>query len=611
MCGIAGYTASLPATTLDHMLDRLHPRGPDQRGRFDGAVHLGIARLSIVDLASGSQPVFNEDQRIVAVFNGEIYNHRELRSLLEARGHTLRSHHSDSEVIVHLFEEFGIEFLHHLNGMFAIALWDDREQSLWLARDRAGVKPLYLTQPAQHLLFASEIKALLAALPQMPAPNAPAIYDYFSFKHVPAPATAFEGITVLPPGCWLRWHNGQVQQQRWWRYPATVNAITDAPQRIHDTLDSAVALRLAADVPVGAYLSGGVDSSAVVALMRRHSSAPIPTFTLTYQEDFPGKTADRNFARRVAKLFGTEHHELLLTAADLADSLPAVVAAMDDPFAGVTSTYPLTRLIARHVKVCLSGDGADELFGSYLPHRLAQPLAAWHHARISGGPLPTAALGEFAEAPDTLQRWYRQGDLAAQRLACTLAEDPAKRRLLSDNLLAQVGAHQSDRALAGWYAEYAACDPLNQVLAVDFNTLLPDQVLHYADRLSMANSVEIRSPFMDYRLIELAAQLPGPAKIVGRRVKSLLKDAVADLLPADLVERPKEGFVLPLNYWLGHDLAPLVADVLAPPRLARSGLLRPSGVEDLRAQFAQAPERHGPLLWAVLMAQLWWEHWYT
>ena len=614
MCGICGFIGPRNPDTLTAMLGRLHHRGPDEAGRWEsGDVSLGIRRLAIVDPGSGQQPVFNEDGSIAVVFNGEIYNHPELRARLEAEGHRFSSHHSDTETLVHLYEAHGDDFLHRLNGMFAIALWDGRRKKLLLARDRAGIKPLYFSRANGRLLFASEIKALLAHPDTPREPDYRALYHYFSFKNIPSPWSAFAGIEQLRPGERVIFEQGALRRETWWSLRFNEDPQMDdamAAARIRELLEDSVRLRMRADVPFGAYLSGGLDSSSVVALMSRLGGQRVQTFSLVYEDDIPHKQADRDCARQVADLYGTDHHEHVLTAQDVEDNLDAVIDAFDEPFSGVTSSYFVTRLIARHVKVALSGDGADELFGSYLAHRLAQPL---HHFPTLAGKPDTLTEAEwdllrpYQDQPDYLRSLLGKGDEAARRASLTLWTDEGKRGLLSGKMLALCAGESSENLLRHTYSKCATPDPLNRALACDFATLLPDQVLAFVDRLSMAHSVEVRPPFLDYRLMEFAAQLPGSMKIRQGRSKHILKEAVRDLLPDDIINRPKEGFVLPVDKWLRNALQPTLQATLTPERLALHGLLRPETVQQLMEEHVEGRANHGPRLWNLLMFQKWWE----
>jgi asparagine synthase (glutamine-hydrolysing) len=597
------------------MTDVVAHRGPDEAGHWEsGDISLGIRRLAIVDLETGQQPIFNEDYTIGVVFNGEIYNYPELQAELRAQGHSFRTDHSDTEVLVHLYEQNGDEFLHKLNGMFAIAIWDIPHRRLLLARDRAGIKPLFFARAGGRLIFASEIKSILQHPAVSREPDYAALSHYLSLKNIPAPWSAFRGIEQLGPGRLAVFEGGALTQRSWWRPIFAENARleeAEAAAGVRDLLEDAVRLQMRADVPFGAYLSGGVDSSSVVALMARIGGRPVQTFSLVYSDELNNKAADRECARLVARELGTDHHEYVLGFQEVADSTDAVLDAFDEPFSGVTSTYFVTRLIARHVKVALSGDGADELFGSYLAHRLAQPLH--HFARLGdkapGSLTPEEArlLAPYAGNIAYLSAVFGRGGEVDRRASLYLWSDSEKKELLSAKMLALSGGVETRDLVAKRYAEAQTTDPLNRALYCDFVTLLPDQVLAFVDRLSMAHSVEVRPPFLDHRLIEFAAKIPGAFKIRDGREKHILKEAVRGLIPRSVIDRRKEGFVLPMDHWLLNNLRERVEATLAPQRLAAHGLIRPEKVRAiLDVHYARAAN-HGPRIWNLMMFQLWWE----
>lgn len=619
MCGICGFTGTPEREVLLRMTTAIRHRGPDDTGtRQDAEVSLGMRRLSIVDLATGHQPVPNEDESIWVVFNGEIYNHLELRKDLEARGHHFRTNHSDTEVLVHLYEEHGPEYLTHLNGMFAIALWDSRAQELHLARDRAGIKPLYFTHASGRWLFASEIKSLLAHPDVSRQPNFSALHHYFSLKNIPAPYSAFAGVEQLRAGERAVVREGTLTRHRWWRLQFREDQTIgedEAAARIRALLTDSVRLQMGADVEFGAFLSGGVDSSSVVALMAELGAHRVKTFSLAYEEDFRNKTRDRELASAVSRQYGTEHREYVMAHGDLLESIDSVVAAFDEPFSGVTSTYFLTQLIAQHVKVALSGDGADELFASYLPHRLAQPL----HTYAQLNRPPQAGLDEtqreelkpFDQQTEMLAQLLDRGDEASRRMAQYLWTECGKQQLYSSAMKAAVADASTEALVRQLYQESGTEDPLNRALFVDFESLLPDQVLAFVDRLSMAHSLEVRPPFLDHRLMEFAATLPGRLKIRAGRVKHVLKEAVRGLIPDEIIDRPKEGFVLPVNEWLDTYLSAYVRQVLTPERLATHGLLATGAVLELLQDHYERGRPHGARIWNLLMFQLWWEQFFA
>ncbi len=606
MCGIAGFLGPPDLPVLERMVGTMLHRGPDSIGLWSGpSASLGMRRLSIIDLETGDQPVFNEDETIAVVFNGEIFNFVELREELLQAGHRFRTHHSDTEVIVHLYEEYGLDFPNRLNGMFAIALWDARVGRLVLVRDRTGIKPLYYAPLGTGITFGSEPKALLAHPKVSRDPDFIALHHYFSLKNIPAPHSAYAAIRQLPPGTMLVCTgDGRREEKRWWRIRFAERsdiAEDEAAHTIRALLEDAVRLNMRSDVPFGAYLSGGIDSSSVVALMSGLSERPVHTFTLVYEDGFPQKDADRAFARAVSARYGTEHHERMIRFDELPDRIDRIVTAFDEPFSGVISTFFLTELISGHVKVALSGDGADELFGSYKPHRLAQPLAAlaagMELSELDPLPLPQAQLAALLE----------RGDEAAIRMAQYLCDDVGKSAFYTERMHDAVGTARTETLVRALYEASATGDPLNRALAVDFATLLPDQVLAFVDRLSMAHSVEVRPPFLDHRLVEYAATLSGRLKIANGRVKHILKEAVRDLLPADLLDRPKEGFLMPINAWMLAHMDGFVRATLAPDRLARHGLLRDDAVQALIEDHYAGRARSGDRIWNLVMFQLWWD----
>jgi asparagine synthase (glutamine-hydrolysing) len=588
------------------MAGTLRHRGPDAAGFWEeDGVSLGMRRLSIIDLATGQQPVFNEDHSIAVVFNGEIYNYVELRAELECAGHRFSTDHSDTEVIVHLYEEHGLDFLHYLNGMFAIALWDRRRRQLVLARDRLGIKPLYFARLNDGVAFGSEPKALLEHPAVSREPNLVALHHYLSLKNVPAPLSAFRGIEQLRSGEIAVCRDREIIRRHWWRPPFDQTADVDeveAASEIRRLLQDSVRLQMRSDVPFGAYLSGGLDSSAVVALLAQQGAGKIKTFTLVYDDDFPSKDTDRRFARMVAERCGTEHYEHLVRFDHLPEQLDQVVRAFDEPFSGVISTFFITQSIAQHVKVALSGDGSDELFASYLPHRIAAPLAAY-----AAGRNDPDSLMPFENDAGRLAELHARGDEAARRMGLYLLDDDAKNALYSPQMREAVAANKTEALIRGRLAACGSEDPTNRALFLDLDTLLPDQVLPFVDRLSMAHSVEVRPPFLDHRLVEFACSLPGHFKIRAGRVKNILKDAVRDLLPAELIARPKEGFIMPINEWLVGQLKSYVRSALAPEKIKAQGLFRPEAVRYMLDAHFSGRHHYGNQIWNLLMLQLWWE----
>jgi asparagine synthase (glutamine-hydrolysing) len=615
MCGICGFTGKQDEASLKRMTETIVHRGPDDDGFYtDGKVNLGMRRLSIIDVETGQQPIHNEDKNLWTVFNGEIYNFIEIREELLKKGHTFYTDHSDTELIVHLYEEYGEEFIHKINGMFAIALWDNTEERLLLIRDRMGVKPLFYTIVNGNLIFGSEIKAILVHPAYRRDINYEAIYHYFTFKHVPAPLTAFQGIYSLLPGQLLTFKSGQLQKRRYWKVRFREQNKDDEHKIQHDILtllEDAVRLRMRCDVPFGAYLSGGVDSSSVVALMTRFAEKPVMTFALGYEDELKNKEADLYYARKVSKVYNTEHHEYIMSHKELIDDISDVIEAFDQPFSGTISTYFLTKLLSQHVKVALSGDGADELFGSYLSHRTAQPM--YHFVRLYEKVSRNVLSDEERDLLkpcdlDFLNDLFKRsggGDELQWRYQLYLFSDKEKTNLLSNNFRNKLNHTNTLSLVRDYFEAVTSQDPLNRILEMEWNTQLPDQVLAFVDYLSMAHSVEIRSPFLDYRLVEYVATIPGRLKIRNGIVKDILKRAVAPLLPEGITKRPNGRFD-----WMVEKLKDYNQEILSEKRLRRHNLLNVDEVKNIIQCYYSGDKKHVGRLWNLMMFQEWWEKYF-
>ena len=619
MCGIVGVVLAPPtapdAAALRRMAAWLRHRGPDDEG-YHVAPHigLGLQRLSIIDVAGGHQPLANEDGTVWAVGNGEIYNHGALRAALAARGHRFRTG-SDIEVVVHAYEEYGEACVDHLWGMFALAVWDARRRRLLLARDRAGEKPLLYAPIPGGLVFASEFAALLAhpALGRAVEPRA--IYHYLHFGYVPAPLTAFAGVYKLPPAHVLVWEAGATRQRRYWQAayaPKVTWAEPEAAERLRALLRDAVRLRLMSEVPLGALLSGGVDSSTVVALMAEVSDRPVPTFSIGFGHRDYDELA---YARLVARRFGTAHHELVVepTAVEV---LPALVRHYGEPFADSSAvpTWYVARLTRQHVTVALTGDGGDEAFAGYDRHR-----AALLAARLARLPAPARALAGRAGRllPPWGGRWspWRRARRWLEALPLAPADrylrwvglcgEETRAALLAPAFVRQVAAERPAALLDAACALAADGELLDAPLAADRELYLPNDLLVKVDIATMAHSLEARAPFLDHRVLEFAARLPARLLRRGASGKYLLKRAVADLLPDAVLARRKMGFGVPLAAWLRGPLAPwLRATLLAPPALRR-GYFRPAVVRRLIDDHLAGRADHAALLWALLVLEEW------
>lgn len=594
-------------------------RGPDEDGYYaDGNINLGMRRLSIIDVTTGHQPIHNEDRSIWTVFNGEIYNFQELRKELEEKGHSFYTDHSDTEVVVHLYEEYGDDFLHKINGMFAIALWDKGKERLLLIRDRMGVKPLFYALVNNMLIFGSEIKAILSHPAYTLNLSYEGVYHYFTFKNIPAPLTAFKGIYSVLPGEMLIFLNGKVTKNRWWKIKFNENDDYEeefVKSRILSLLEDSTRLRMISDVPFGAYLSGGVDSSSVVALMTRFSSNPVKTFSLGYEDELKNKEADLFYARKVSEAYKTEHYEYIMSYRELIDDMKSVIEAFDQPFSGTISTYFLSKLIKKHVKVTLSGDGADELFGSYLSHRVAQPM---HHFTRLYEKVRSNTLRENAKELFTpcdinyLKELFEKsdGDEATWRFNLCLFSDKEKDELLSESFKKRVNHASSFSFLKEHFDNLTAKGALNRILEMEWNTQLPDQMLAFSDALSMAHSIEIRSPFLDYRLVEFVATIPSSMKIRNGNVKDILKRTMEPLLPEGITKRPKEGFVLPIFDWMAEKLKDYSLEVLSEKRLKKHYLLNKDAVKNILADYYSGNKSMAGRVWNLMMFQVWWERYF-
>jgi asparagine synthase (glutamine-hydrolysing) len=597
VCGIYGILhldgAAADPALMPAMGGTIVHRGPDDEGyHVDGPCAIGMRRLSIIDLAGGHQPISNGDGTLWLVCNGEIYNFRELRQELVALGHRFKTA-SDSEVVLHSYAQHGEDFIHRLNGMFAFALWDARRRRLIICRDRLGIKPVYVYRDAHRFAFASEAKALLA-LPGVSAAIDPeALPSYLNLGYVAAPQSMFRGIRKLPPASMLLAEAGRIEERRYWRVPAAVDRSRNEGEwleRIRTRLDEAVRMQMVSDVPVGAFLSGGVDSSTVVGLMAAHSEQPIRTYAI----GFKGTAADDfynelPYARRVADLFRTEHHEIVVRP-DVVALLPRLLWHMDEPVSDTAfiTTYLVSEFARREVTVILSGVGGDELFGGY-PRYLGNHYQA-HFERLPRWARRTAsALGQYlpSDRHSPLLNLSRlaKGFLATaglpfeERYRAYVQVFPTSE---TKRLLRLEGPAHPD-AISAAFAHAAGGDDLNRMLTVDAETQLPDDLLMLTDKMSMATSLECRVPLLDHELVELAASMPEGLKIHRGRLKHAMKKAVSGLLPRDILERKKRGFGTPMGAWLKQDLAPLVRGLLSESVVKRRDLFRYPEVRDLIA----------------------------
>ena len=619
MCGIVGHVGATSPGLLPAMLGLLKHRGPDDSGiRVEGDVGLGMTRLAIIDLVTGRQPMSDAGGRYWIVFNGEIYNFRQLRAELMTAGRRFRTW-SDTEVILHAYAVHGEACVERLAGMFAFAIWDDAERRLFLARDRLGKKPLYYWHRDRLFLFASEPKALLCHPAVARSVDWSALHHYLAFGYTPVTRSIFDSIRKLPPAHTATVVEGRLTQRRYWQPPAgapspgTRAGREESAAAVRAGLREAVRLRLESDVPLGVFLSGGIDSSAVVASMREVTSGRIATFSVGFGRAAP--TYDElPYARLVARRFATDHHEEILEP-DVRAILPDIVRAFDEPFGDSSAipTFVVAQATARHVKVALSGIGGDETFGGY-PRYLGLRVAALHdklprwlrHAsRSLAGRLPDSASSRnwadwarrFTAEPDATpgDRYIGWTRFFGDAQLATLAT-PA----LAAHLGPAVDEHQQSAFASG-----RPGDPVDGAFRVDLAAYLPDDLLAMADRMSMAHSLEVRAPFCDHRIIEESLRLSSSAKMPGGRLKGLLKAAFAGVLPREVLAHRKHGFMIPLGDWLRRDLRPTLDDLLAPDCVRARGLFDADAVEALKQEHLSGARTHADRLWTLMMLELW------
>ena len=617
MCGITGFVRAekehVPGTAdlIDRMCQAIVHRGPDDQGIMikNGAV-LGMRRLSIIDLAGGHQPISGEDGSVTIVFNGEIYNFQELQSLLKSRGHIFKTH-SDTEAIVHAYEEFGSLSVDHLRGMFAFAIWDDRKQELFIARDRVGKKPLYYTITDRGtFVFGSELKSLLVHPEVERKIDLVALDAYLTLGYVPDSHCIFENIYKLPPGHHLTYSENRLAIQKYWDFdfnPDPSLTPEECIDGLRELLDDAVRLRLVSDVPLGAFLSGGVDSSSVVGLMARHMDQPVKTFSIGFHED---SFSELKYARLTAKKFGTDHHEFFVTP-EICDVVEELVWFLDEPFSdpSVIPTYMVSKLARQHVKVVLSGDGGDELFAGYtryvtdrkrrgftlLPRVIREGMMQRLSAKLPHGTLGRNYIHNVALDP--VNRY----------LDSVSTFTGLNRQLLyTDEFRKQLGTNGGVIAEFRAYAEIVNTgEPLDQLLLIDSKTYLPGDILTKVDRMSMAVSLEARVPLLDHKLIEFVMRIPASMKMSGLETKYIFKKAVNDLVPQEILNRPKQGFGMPIQKWINEQLRERIRDTLHGLRARQRGYVNPHYLNVLLDEHERGRRDHSYALWSLFMLELW------
>jgi asparagine synthase (glutamine-hydrolysing) len=623
MCGITGLVNANGRAAGRELIERMNGaiahRGPDDDGFYiNENVALGMRRLAIIDLALGKQPIHNHDRTKWIIFNGEIYNYQQLRDELDKLGHEFYTK-SDTEVVVHLYDRYGADCLQHLRGMFAFAIWDERDKSLFLARDRVGKKPvLYSHQPNGDLIFGSEFTALLEHPDVSREVDRAAIDSYLSYLCVPAPQTAFKQIRKLEPGHWLRWKDGKIETRRYWLpdFSKKIKISTEeAEEETLRILRESTRLRMISEVPLGAFLSGGVDSSTVVALMAEASEKPVRTFSIGFEEqDF----SELEYAKKVAEHVGAEYHEFIVKP-DALEVLPTLVEHYGEPYADSSAipTYYVSRETRKYVTVALNGDGGDESFAGYERYAAMRIAETYHR-------FPNALKKAFIEAPINLlptseikktrvrdvKRFLQAASLPRTeryfRWMSTFNRD-VKKTLYTDEFSRDVAGNEPSRFLEKWFAKANGNGILDTTLLTDQMTYLPNDLLVKVDIAAMANSLEARSPFLDHNVIEFAASLPEKIKARTFETKSFLKRIAARLVPREVIYRRKMGFGVPIGKWFRGEMKDFVREALLSEKSLTRGIVRREMIEKYVREHIEAERDHSYQLWTLLMLELWFQ----
>ena len=624
MCGICGIVDSAQrqpdGAGLRRMNRAIAHRGPDGEGYYEqGGVALAMRRLAIIDVAGGDQPIFNEDRTIAIVYNGECYNYQELRQALDKKEHSFRTN-SDTECIVHLYEDLGDECMQPLRGMFAFALWDEKRQRLLIARDRLGKKPLHYAVMDGRLYFASELKALLAALPRQPELDLQALDDYLGLQYIPEPSTVYKDVYKLPAGHRLIWERGKLQIEAYWTFsyePKHNSSEGALIEEVRAIARDAVRMRLISEVPLGAHLSGGIDSSIVVALMAQASAAPVKTFSVGFEET---NFSELPYARAVAERYATEHHEFTLSFGDIPATLETLLLHFGEPFADPSALplYHLSKLTREHVTVALNGDGGDESFAGYqrywldgyadrylrlpgLVTRKLVPGLAGAFPDRGDGPVGSSLSNGIKRLPQ-LAEVDRRASLLRWSSYFSARH---KRALWLPNLVADLDLARAEKQLVGLYERAPASVRLDRTLYADIKSYLAGDLLVKADRMTMAASLEGRSPFLDHVLVEWAAKLPVAQKLHGRRGKVLLRKAFSHLLPPEVLRHSKQGFGIPVGAWLRGPLEPWARQTLLAPQSPLATWFQPDALARLLAEHQAGKQDHGKRIWALACLAIW------
>lgn len=616
MCGISGIIDQrLPDTVIlkkvKAMMHSMEHRGPDESGTFiRNGIGLGHQRLSIIGIEGGRQPIFNEDRSICIVYNGEIYNFKDVKEELISRGHIFTTQ-TDTEVIVHAYEEFGDDCIDNLRGMFAFAIWDERKKRLFIARDRLGIKPLYYIHRNKIFAFASEIKAFFVSQVLEPLVNIQALDSYITLNYVLGPETAFKEVQKLPPGHYLVFENDDLKINKYWDFhdiKKTALPLQDCIERLNQHLKESVKIHLMSEVPLGVFLSGGLDSSLTVGVMSELSTRPIKTFTVGYEGDTD--VSELKYARVVAEHFKTEHYELMLNPAGFNDAIPQVLWHLDEPI-GEYATVPLmllSKLAKEHVTVMLSGEGADEMFGGYpvyfymslieryqeIPEVLRRTILYILLKMMVGG----RKYGKYMEwfSLPLERRYLGNGSYFTEGM---------KKRLYTDDMWNTVNRERLYSKVDSYYKKVSEQDPVSRMLYMDTKTWLPEDLLLKADKTTMAASLELRVPFLDHKLLEFATSLPSRMKVNFAETKYILKKAAHALLPRDIIYRRKQGFPVPMKKWLKTDLNHLAKEILLDTRSRQRGYFNTSFIEQMLNRHSTSEDDLNVNIWNLLVLEFW------
>lgn len=610
MCGIAGIInlkGRVNGEVLKPMLKAIVHRGPDDEGQLiNPHFALGMRRLSIIDLVSGNQPVYNEDKSVFTFFNGEIYNFIELRKELELKGHSFQTL-SDTEVLVHAFEEEGISFIKKLNGMFSFILGDLRNNTFYLVRDHFGIKPLYFHQHNGQVIFASELKSIIASGLVDATISEESVVNYFNYSYIPAPKTIFEGINKLEAGHYLKMDGSGIHKKRWYDLNEFVQTSAKSKstlvEEVRFLLEDAIRLQMRSDVPVGAYLSGGIDSSLIAAMAAAHTAEPISTFSVGFEHS---EFDELPYARQVASFFKTNHHELIVSPDDAYNKLPELMQFLDEPIgdSAILPMYLVSKLAADHVKVALSGLGGDELFGGYSRYKPVKNK--FDHLKFIPKPILEKVLLPLAQSIQP--GWGKQLERLVNPISSASQYHENVKQMNVEMIQQLTGNHKSanffGQDIMQMFNAYKGSDSINQMMFTDIELYMSDQLLQLTDRMSMASSLEARVPMLDHRLVELAVAIPSALKVSSADTKRILKESIKDLLPPSILNRPKWGFAAPHKTWTLNNSVKNLIDQTVEGNLVRDGVLNKMGVEKFLCNRSLV-SKYSTWIWPIIALELW------